>query len=154
MVQDHFAILKVGPWLTFAFREAVFALSAIERELLADRSGVRVSQVREALEAAMLRNPAYWRSYYRGSEDEVRLARVYSYSDRCRYYWVDASVQEELARLRTNLDGRVVSPTLLSQYLPSQYEGVRSGRLRAQYEDLICEHIREVLRVYAKACGA
>ena len=33
MVEDHFAILKVGPWLTFAFREAVLALSAIEREL-------------------------------------------------------------------------------------------------------------------------
>ncbi len=29
MVEDHFAILKVGPWLTFAFREAVFALSQI-----------------------------------------------------------------------------------------------------------------------------
>ncbi|HYA25855.1 MAG TPA: class II D-tagatose-bisphosphate aldolase, non-catalytic subunit, partial [Terriglobales bacterium] len=27
MVRDHFAILKVGPWLTFAFREAVFALA-------------------------------------------------------------------------------------------------------------------------------
>jgi D-tagatose-1,6-bisphosphate aldolase subunit GatZ/KbaZ len=93
MVEDHFAILKVGPWLTFAFREAVFALSAIERELLAHRHGVRLSQVREALEAAMLRNPAYWRSYYHGSADEIRLARIYSYSDRCRYYWGDATVQ-------------------------------------------------------------
>src|SRR6185295_18243387 len=26
LVEDHFAILKVGPWLTFAVREAVFAL--------------------------------------------------------------------------------------------------------------------------------
>ena len=34
LVQDHFAFLKVGPELTFAFREAVFALEAIERELL------------------------------------------------------------------------------------------------------------------------
>ena len=34
MVMDHFAILKVGPWLTFAFREAVFALAAIETEWL------------------------------------------------------------------------------------------------------------------------
>ena len=33
LVEDHFAILKVGPELTFAFREAVFALEAIEREL-------------------------------------------------------------------------------------------------------------------------
>ena len=58
MVEDHFAILKVGPWLTFAFREAVLALSAIERELFATTSERQISHVREALEAAMLRDPA------------------------------------------------------------------------------------------------
>jgi D-tagatose-1,6-bisphosphate aldolase subunit GatZ/KbaZ len=152
MVEDHFAVLKVGPWLTFAFREAVFALSAIERELLAHRSRGSLSQVREALEAAMLSNPAYWRSYYRNSEDKVRLSRVYSYSDRCRYYWVDATVQEELARLHANFDVCAVPPTLLSQHLPAQYEAVRSGRLPARSKDLIREHIRDVLRFYATAC--
>ncbi|MGO9124494.1 MAG: class II D-tagatose-bisphosphate aldolase non-catalytic subunit [Terriglobales bacterium] len=151
MVEDHFAILKVGPWLTFAFREAVFALSAIERELLAHRKAARVSQVREALEAAMVRNPAHWRSYYHGSEDEIRLARVYSYSDRCRYYWVDRAVQEELARLRTNFDSCPVPAMLWSQYLPSQYEATRSGQPPGNAEDAIQEHIRTVLRVYAAA---
>jgi D-tagatose-1,6-bisphosphate aldolase subunit GatZ/KbaZ len=153
MVEDHFAILKVGPWLTFAFREAVFALSGIEREWLAQRRGVRISEVREALEAAMLRNPAYWRSYYHGSEDATRLARFYSYSDRCRYYWGDATVQRELAQLRTNLDASPAPLTLVSQFLPAQYEAIRSGELQARTEDLIQEHIRIVLRVYAAACG-
>jgi len=153
MVEDHFAILKVGPWLTFAFREAVFALNAIERELLAHRKGSRISEVKEALEAAMLRNPAHWRSHYHGSEDEMRVARLYSYSDRCRYYWVDTIVQEELARLRTNLDSCSVPATLWSQYLPSQYVAVRAGRPPACAEDTIQEHIRSVLRVYAAACG-
>src|SRR5581483_1494594 len=50
MVEDHFAILKVGPWLTFAFREAVLALGAIERELFSTRPERQVSRVREALE--------------------------------------------------------------------------------------------------------
>ena len=153
MVEDHFAILKVGPWLTFAFREAVFALSAIEREWLAQRRGVRLSQVREALEAAMLRNPTYWRSYYHGSEDEVRLARIYSYSDRCRYYWGDATVQQELAQLRANLDASPLPPTLVSQHLPLQYEAIRAGQLQTQAEDMIQEHIQAVLRVYAAACS-
>lgn len=153
LVEDHFAILKVGPWLTFAFREAVFALSAIERELLAQRKGVRVSQVREALEAAMLRNPAHWRSHYHGSDDETRLARVYSYSDRCRYYWVDAAVQEELARLRANIDSCPVPATLWSQYLPSRYEAIRAGRQGGNAEAAIQEHIQTVLRIYAAACG-
>ena len=153
MVEDHFAILKVGPWLTFAFREVVFALSAIEREWLAHRKGVHLSQVPEALEAAMLRNPVYWRSYYRGNEDERRFARIYSYSDRCRYYWGDATVQQELTKLRANLDASSPPLTLVSQYLPKEYEAIRSGRLRANSEDMIQEHIRAVLRVYAAACG-
>jgi len=152
MVEDHFAILKVGPWLTFAFREAVFALSAIERELLANRKGFSVSQVRETLEAAMLLDPTHWRSYYRGSENEQRLARLYSYSDRCRYYWADAAVQQELTRLRANLDSCPVPPTLWSQYLPSQYEAISLGRPSGNAEDVIQEHIRTVLRVYAAAC--
>jgi D-tagatose-1,6-bisphosphate aldolase subunit GatZ/KbaZ len=153
MVEDHFAILKVGPWLTFAFREAVFALSGIEREGLAQRKGVRISQVREALEAAMLRHPAYWRSYYHGSEDATRLARFYSYSDRSRYYWGDAAVQRELAQLRANLDASPAPLTLVSQFLPAQYDAIRSGALQARAEDMIQEHIRIVLRVYAAACG-
>ena len=99
MVEDHFAILKVGPWLTFAYREAIFALSSIEREILGHKRDVRLSQVREALELEMLRNPAYWRSYYHGSDDELRLSRAFSFSDRCRYYWPQPSVQEEVSRL-------------------------------------------------------
>lgn len=153
MVEDHFAILKVGPWLTFAYREAVFALGAVEREMLGNRKGVRISQVGEALEAAMLRNPNHWRSYYHGTSDEVRLARIYSYSDRCRYYWVDAAVQEELARLRANLDSCAIPPMVWSQFLPSQYEAIRSGRSAGNAEGAIQEHIRTVLRVYAAACG-
>jgi D-tagatose-1,6-bisphosphate aldolase subunit GatZ/KbaZ len=57
MVEDHFAILKVGPWLTFAFREAIFALSAIERELLGGEKSQRLSQLRETLDRIMLREP-------------------------------------------------------------------------------------------------
>ena len=152
MVEDHFAILKVGPWLTFAFREAVFALSEIEREWLGLRRGIQLSQVRKALDAAMLRNPTYWRSYYDGNDDEMHLARMYSYSDRCRYYWGDPTVQQELARLHANLDTSTLPSTLVSQYLPLEYEAIRSGALRARVEDMIHGHIRAVLSVYAAAC--
>jgi D-tagatose-1,6-bisphosphate aldolase subunit GatZ/KbaZ len=154
MVEDHFAILKVGPWLTFAFREAIFALSAIEQKWLGHRKGVCLSQVRESIEAAMLRNPVYWRSHYHGSEDELRFARAYSYSDRCRYYWGDAVVQQELAQLRANLDAAPPPLTLVSQYLPFEYEAIRSGRIQPYAEEMIQEHIQAVLRVYSKACAA
>ena len=74
MVEDHFAILKVGPELTFAFREAIFALSAMEHEILRGKNA-RMSSVRDALESALLRNPSYWRDYYQGDEDQLRLQR-------------------------------------------------------------------------------
>jgi D-tagatose-1,6-bisphosphate aldolase subunit GatZ/KbaZ len=154
LVEDHFAILKVGPWLTFAYREAVFALSMVEREWLGRRRGVRVSQVPEALEAAMLRNPAHWKAYYPAQEPEAQFARKYSYSDRCRYYWPEPSVQKEVDLLVANLSTAAIPVTLLSQYLPRPYDAVRKGELVNRPEDLIENRIREVLRVYAAACAS
>ncbi len=153
MVEDHFAILKVGPWLTFAFREAVFALSAIEQELLAGEKSQRLSHVREALDQAMLRKPTYWRSYYQGDGRQLHLARAYSYSDRCRYYWHEKSVQAEIARLIDNLASRSVPATLISQYLPLEYEAIRAEKIENQPGAIIRYHIQCVLRSYAAACG-
>ena len=153
MVEDHFAILKVGPWLTFAFREAIFALSAMERELLLGKKATRLSEVRQTLENAMLRNPSYWRSYYHGNEAQQSFARVYSYSDRCRYYWPVSEVQEEISRLLANLENQVLPATLVSQFLPLEYEDVRVGLHPARPRDLIRLHIQTILRRYAKACG-
>jgi D-tagatose-1,6-bisphosphate aldolase subunit GatZ/KbaZ len=153
MVEDHFAILKVGPWLTFAFREAVFALSQIEREWLGNRRGVAISQVPEALEQAMLSNPVHWNSYYRGDEAELRFARRYSFSDRSRYYWPEPTVEREIQKLVANLSAAPPPLTLLSQYLPEQYDAVREGAIRNLPADLILDRIRKVLRIYAAACG-
>ncbi len=153
MVADHFAILKVGPGLTFAFREALFALSAVERELLAGEKSQRLSQLREALDQAMVGEPAYWHSYYNGDERQLRFARAYSYSDRCRYYWHEVSVQAEVERLIENLTARAVPLTLVSQYLPQEYEAIRAGQIENQPGAMIRHHIQLVLRSYATACG-
>jgi D-tagatose-1,6-bisphosphate aldolase subunit GatZ/KbaZ len=153
LVEDHFAILKVGPWLTFAYREAVLALSAIERELFEKKSRIRLSQVREALDAAMLSDPSHWRSYYQGDEDEVRRDRIYGYSDRCRYYWHQPEVKEEVSRLLYNFRSTNIPLTLISQYLPLEYDLIRMGELPASPERIIEHHIRRVLRIYADACA-
>jgi len=152
MVEDHFAILKVGPWLTFAFREAIFALSAMERELLGGNKAIRLSEVRQALENAMLRNPQHWRSYYQGDEAKLHFSRAYSYSDRCRYYWHKAEVQKEIARLFANLEDKPLPATLVSQYLPLEYEAHRDGSLSTRPRDLVRRHIQVILRQYASAC--
>jgi D-tagatose-1,6-bisphosphate aldolase subunit GatZ/KbaZ len=153
LVEDHFAILKVGPWLTFAYREAIFALGSIERELLAKKPSVRLSRVREALDAAMLSNPGYWSSYYKGGESEVTIARAYSFSDRSRYYWPTRAVQEEVQLLLRNLSSGAVPLTLLSQYMPLEYRAIRENQLSSTVSALIQEHIQQVLRQYAAACG-
>jgi D-tagatose-1,6-bisphosphate aldolase subunit GatZ/KbaZ len=153
MVQDRFAILKVGPWLTFAFREAVFALEAIEREWLSMRPGATLSCLQAAVEKAMVENPVYWKNYYGGDEKALRLARKYSYSDRVRYYWPQPAVTSALRQLIDNLTAKAAPTSLLSQYLPNQAEAVRRGELENRPAELIRHKILEVLNQYAYACG-
>ncbi len=153
MVADHFAILKVGPALTFAFREAVFALELIEREWLGGRNGVTLSGLQAALESAMLADPRYWEPYYSGDAAARAFARKYSLSDRCRYYWPAPSVQTALERLLANLRAAPIPLALLSQYLPTQLGRVRAGDVTNTPDALILDKIEDVLADYACACG-
>lgn len=152
MVEDHFAILKVGPALTFALRETLFALARIEDEWLKGRIGVQLSDLIETVDAAMMRNPAHWEQYYRGNLHQVMLARKYSRSDRIRYYWSDPSVVKALRRLFTNLDHLPAPSALLSQYLPTQYRHLQAGLVENKPDQLIHDHIMEVLQDYSMAC--
>ncbi len=34
LIEDHFCILKVGQWLIFAYREALFSIESVEIEIL------------------------------------------------------------------------------------------------------------------------
>jgi D-tagatose-1,6-bisphosphate aldolase subunit GatZ/KbaZ len=153
MVKDHFAVLKVGPRLTFAFREAVFALAAIEKEWLSSSDDASLSRLPEAMERAMLDNPAHWSAYYHGDADASRIARKYSYSDRMRYYWPQPAVAAALQHLINNLTTHPAPASLISQFLPRQAEAVRAGRLRNDPKALIRDKILEVIDEYAYACG-
>jgi D-tagatose-1,6-bisphosphate aldolase subunit GatZ/KbaZ len=153
LVRDHFAILKVGPWLTFAFREAVFALAAMEEEWLGRRPGVTLSRLPQVVEEVMERDPVHWREFYRGDEARLRFARRFSFSDRIRYYWPRPEVQAALARLITNLESHPLPWPLLSQHLPGAYRAVREQGLAPQPRELVRFHIGEVIDVYARACG-
>lgn len=150
LVADHFAILKVGPALTFAYRQAVFALAQIEAEMGFDHP----SHLRETLECAMLADPTHWQRHYSGSPQELRLARTYSFSDRIRYYWNIPAVQQALAQLQANLSGELLPLTLLSQYLPQQSEAIRDGRLDNSMEELIQFAIGRMMGDYWRACGS
>jgi D-tagatose-1,6-bisphosphate aldolase subunit GatZ/KbaZ len=149
LVEDHWAILKVGPGLTFAMREALFALAKIEDELVPEAAR---SHLVETIDARMLENPGYWENYYEGSADEQRIARRFSYSDRLRYYWPDAEIAAAEARLYENLSAIAIPLPLISQFLPEQYTRVRAGELAADPRSLVIDRVRDCLRPYALAC--
>ena len=102
LVEDGVGILKVGPGLTFAMREAMFALENIEKELLFG-TNTEPSKFAETLDAEMLKNDRNWRKHYQGTELELRLKRKYSFSDRCRYYMPVPEVEKAAERLLSNL---------------------------------------------------
>jgi D-tagatose-1,6-bisphosphate aldolase subunit GatZ/KbaZ len=147
LVRDHFAILKVGPGVTFALREMLWALVEIEDEL-----GVAPPEsLKDVVRAAMQRDPRYWKAYYtdRTSQD---FDLQYSLSDRIRYYWNVAEVQKASEALIANLGTRRIPLTLLSQYLPKQYAAIRAGSLRNDPRELLLDGVARVLRDYINAC--
>jgi len=151
LVEDHWAILKVGPGLTFAMREALFALAMIEAELVPRTSR---SNLVEVVERRMLAEPKYWEGYYEAGGDPraQRTARRYSYSDRLRYYWADPEVDAARLTLLANLDRTGVPLPLISQFLPGQYERIRAGQLEPVPQALVIDRIRDAIRPYARAC--
>jgi D-tagatose-1,6-bisphosphate aldolase subunit GatZ/KbaZ len=150
LVRDGFAVLKVGPGLTFALREALYALAAIESELVDERDRSRLPDV---VEGVMHQKPEAWQRYYHGDARQQRLLRRYSYSDRMRYYWNDPVIEAAVHKLLGNLTSVGIPENLLSQHLPDQYRGVREGRLALDPKALALDRVRDALRPYAAACG-
>ena len=145
MVEDGIAILKVGPALTFGLREGLFALDAMEKELVpaegqADFKGV--------LEAAMLSNPGNWIKHYHGTEEELRIKRKFSYSDRCRYYLTQPEVVSAQEKLLSNMNGVAIPMGMLHQYMPKQYCKVRDGVLQLRAEELVKDFVATFIDDY------
>ncbi len=149
LVNDHFAILKVGPALTFAMREALYSLCHIENEMLPVEQR---SCLKEKMEKLMCDSPGFWQKYYHGDLHQQYFARIYSFSDRIRYYWPEPTIVAAVATLFKNLTDHSIPLPLLSQYLPHQFHQVREGEISAKPEALVVAKIREVLSTYASAC--
>ncbi|MCW6528768.1 D-tagatose-bisphosphate aldolase, class II, non-catalytic subunit [Sphingomonas sp. MMSM20] len=150
LVRDHFAILKVGPGVTFALREALWALDAIERETV-DAS--RRAGLRDTVVARMKAAPGNWQRYYHETGAALDLQLQYSLSDRIRYYWPDPEIAAAQARLFDNLRAAMPPLPLLSQYLPAAYAAVRTGTASLDPVDLIVAQIGTTLDAYHGACN-
>jgi D-tagatose-bisphosphate aldolase class II non-catalytic subunit len=150
LVDGGFAILKVGPGLTFALREALYGLDAIAATL--SRDALTTGLV-AAMEKMMVDQPAHWKAHYAGSADEQRLQRHFSYSDRIRYYWPDARASEAVDALLGRLPDDIPE-TLISQYLGRIYPGVVSREIAPRARALCLAAIDLALTPYSAATMA
>lgn len=150
LVRDHFAILKVGPGLTFALREALWALDAIEREWIDE---ARRARLRDVALAVMQKQPRYWQNYYKGDEREIGFDLAYSLSDRIRYYWPDPAIERARQALFGNLRENPPPLSLLMQYMPVALDAAARDGAPFDPHVFAMAHIGAVLDDYHYACN-
>ncbi|KMW60713.1 Tagatose-6-phosphate kinase AgaZ [Candidatus Rhodobacter oscarellae] len=145
LARRRVAILKVGPALTFAWREALYALSHVD---VWQNGGAHISEV---LEAAMTDAPKDWIGHYHGSADEQRQLRHFGYADRIRYYWARVDVAQAVDDLKARFDTMAVSAPLLWQYLPAQTRELAGELDLPPAMALLAAHVQIALRPYFDA---
>lgn len=150
MVADHFLLLKVGPCLTFAMRQALYTLADIASALPHSGSEANLKTVMERL---MLQAPEYWRAFYAGPSVETLYLRHYSLRDRIRYYWPHPDAQSAVQRLMDTLE-RPVPSALLQQFMPDLYPDIRSGDQPLDAMHIVQGRIRHAFIPYLEACRA
>ena len=149
LVQMHFAILRIGPAVTFALREAIFAIERVAREL----SGWNACySVRLALEAAMMAVPTHWASHYDGDTGRQSYLHQFSLSDRLYYYWAEPCAENAVAELFEFVDTSVLPISLISQFLPQRARAVATGDVASSATALCRAHTKLALAPYADAC--
>ena len=155
LTRDHFAILKVGPWLTYAYREALFSLSRIAEEMQTYKLLPNTSEnFRSKVLAYLQAHPQYWQNYYTGTKSEIAYKCLYSLSDRIRYYWPQKEMAEYTQELLAAFGKTPLPYSLVSQYFPNlAIHALEPHERRA--ERLIPMHIQaSVLSHYEVACTA
>ena len=110
LASEGFAFQKVGPALTFAWRQALYALDGLAVEM-----GRPDLALRHVMEKLMQADPTYWKSHYHGDATALKLARHYGYADRIRYYWPHPKAQQAVLDLETWVEQNPPPAPLLAQ---------------------------------------
>ena len=147
LVCDGFSILKVGPGLTFALREALYGLDHIADVMFAGRVPLR-----DSMEQVMLANPQHWARYCPGDAAQQYRQRHYSYSDRIRYYWTDPAAVAAVRGMMDRFGDMAIPEPLISQHLAGSYADVMAGRVAPTAPALLRAAVTRVLATYSAAC--
>lgn len=120
-----FAFQKVGPALTFAWREALYALDAIR----AQNGWATGPSLPDTMEAVMLANPAHWQAHIHGHAADPRTERHFGLADRIRYHWPEPKAQQAVRRLLDDLqDKRLPDPLLAAHFCTAEIAKARESR--------------------------
>ncbi len=149
MTSDGIRILKVGPALTFGLREALLSLEECEKVIVAEKD--KRSHLKDVILGVMRSDDRYWKKYYRGTVDEIAYKKLYSYSDRCRYYLPDKRISGAIKKLFSNTAS--VPPALISQFFPRQFQDVLGNKMECSGEGLVLSRVGNWCDAYAMACG-
>ena len=77
------------------------------------------------------------------------MLKIYSYSDRIRYYWADEAVAEALKALVRSLKDRGLPETVTSQ----AFMGLEFGKVPTCPNTLIEHHVQRCVGRYFDAAG-
>ena len=147
LVQDGFAILKIGPELTFILRETFYALDLIASDLL---PGYQNRALKQQMGLLMDEAPEHWNGHYSGNVEAQKFLRHYSLSDRIRYYWTHPKAVRAIKNLTTALDGKLVPLPLFWQHMPAAAEFADRP---LNVEDVVIWRVTECLKSYHRACN-
>ena len=138
LAQLGFAFQKVGPALTFAYRQALYALD----QLREDKGALQAE-----MEAVMLEDPSKWQGHYSGDPDALREQRHFGLADRIRYYWPAPKAQAAVQSLKSAFD-RPLSDTQLRQAFAPAVLARAEGLDGPQSQRLIDAEIQTALAPY------
>jgi D-tagatose-bisphosphate aldolase class II non-catalytic subunit len=142
LVAARFSILKVGPELTAAYRQAVVAMACIEDWLPIKMKSNILAVIADVMDT----NPKYWQGYI-ADDSQSSFMKVFGLSDRIRYYWPDTTIQKALKILYANIDAASGEIGLIAQFadLPEQHSLLLS-------QEIIQTRVAAIVKKYLSAC--
>jgi D-tagatose-1,6-bisphosphate aldolase subunit GatZ/KbaZ len=143
MAELGFAFQKVGPALTFAWRQAVYALDQM-RAL----AGWGAPLVQPAMESLMLSDPGHWHAHYHGTPADQHLMRHFALADRIRYYWPRPQATAAVTALLDDLAPRRLPDPLLWQVFAPQVLDRAETLPGPRPQALIAAQVQQALAPY------
>ncbi|NOR63406.1 MAG: tagatose-6-phosphate kinase [Rhodobacteraceae bacterium] len=144
LAEMGFAIHKVGPALTHAYRQALYALDAV----------CPSSNLPVVMEGLMLANPAHWQSHYHGDAATQKKLRHMGLADRIRYYWAQPEAIEAVEALMISIDKHAanLAPYFSAETTARAAELQTSGQALAKA--FVMAEIQQALMPYFISEGA